>query len=159
MLINGITGNGDYQAARDLLLLEHPRIGGQAIKQAREDTLTAAMRIAPILDSGVFPVQGPPGAGKTHTGARMICTLVQSGKRVGVTANSHKVIRNLLDKVIEAADELSVPFQCIQKLSEIETNLPRLQFTTDNGELLSAIADKLPSRRRHRMVLGAPRCL
>ena len=96
------------------------------------------MRLAPELESGVFPVQGPPGAGKTHTGARMIAD-VAAGKRVGVTANSHKVIRNLLDEVLEAADELSVPVQCIQKPSEIEDDLPSLQFTTDNGELLSAI--------------------
>ena len=139
VLVNGITGNGDYQSARDLLMLEHPRISGQTIKQVREDTLTAAMRVAPILNSGVFPVQGPPGAGKTHTGARMTCTLVQAGKRVGVTANSHKVIRNLLDEVLEAADELAVPLKCIQKPSEIEDDLPRLQFTTDNDELLTAI--------------------
>jgi KaiC/GvpD/RAD55 family RecA-like ATPase len=76
-------------------------------------TLDAAMRIAPILEGGVFPVQGPPGAGKTHTGARMICKLVQAGKTVGVTANSHKVIRNLLDQVIKAADNLGVPVRCI----------------------------------------------
>jgi uncharacterized protein len=98
------------------------------------------MRLAPNLEGGVFPVQGPPGAGKTHTGARMICTLVQSGKKVGVTANSHKVIRNLLDEVLEAANELAVPLNCIQKPSEIEDDLPRLQFTTDNDELLTAIS-------------------
>jgi hypothetical protein len=38
----------------------------------------------------------------------MICALAQSGKKIGITANSHKVIRNILDKVIEAADELGV---------------------------------------------------
>src|SRR5262245_38701264 len=69
----------------------------------------------------------------------MICTLVQSGKQVGVTANSHMVIRNLLDKVREAANELSLPLQCIQKPSEMQENIPRLQFTTNNGELLSEI--------------------
>ncbi len=36
---------------------------------------------------------GPPGAGKTFNGARMICELVRRGKKVRVTANSHKVIR------------------------------------------------------------------
>ena len=97
------------------------------------------MRIAPHLGGGVFPVQGPPGAGKTHIGARMICTLAQSGKKIGITANSHKVIRNILDEVIEAADELGASVECIQKVSEIESNLPRLQFTTDNAIALAAI--------------------
>src|SRR5690606_9909955 len=94
---NGMIGDGDYQAARDLLMLAGPRVGGQALKGAQETTLEAAIRIAPHLGGGVFPVQGPPGAGKTHTGARMMVTLASNGARIGVTANSHKVIRNILD--------------------------------------------------------------
>jgi uncharacterized protein len=97
------------------------------------------MRIAPHLADGVFPVQGPPGAGKTYIGARMICTLAQSGKKIGITANSHKVIRNIIDEVIKAADELGTSIECIQKVSENESNLPRLQFTTDNAAALAAI--------------------
>ena len=58
---------------------------------------------------------------------------------IGITANSHKVIRNLLDEVIVATDELGVSVQCIQKVPEPENNVPRLQFTTDNGTLLAAI--------------------
>ena len=136
---SGMTRDGPYQAERDLLMLAGPRVGGQALKEADETALAAAMRIAPHLSGGVFPVQGPPGAGKTHIGARMICTLAQSGKKIGITANSHKVIRNILDEVIEAADELGASIKCIQKVSEIENNLPRLQFTTDNAIALAAI--------------------
>jgi uncharacterized protein len=84
----GLAGHGPYQAARDL-----------------PTALAAAVRLAPHLD-GVFPIQGPPGAGKTHIGARMICALTHAGKRVGITANGHKVIRNVLDEVLEAAPEL-----------------------------------------------------
>ena len=51
----------------------------------------------------MLAIQGPPGAGKTFTGARMICELIRQGKKVGITAMSHKVIRNLLDEVIVAA--------------------------------------------------------
>ena len=36
----------------------------------------------------------------------MICELVRLGKTVGITANSHKVIRNLIDTAIKAGDEL-----------------------------------------------------
>jgi uncharacterized protein len=136
---NGMACDGHYQAARDLLMVAGPRTGGGALKRAQETSLTAAIRIAPHLDGGVFPIQGPPGAGKTHIGARMICTLGRSAKNIGITANSHKVIRNILDEVIEAADELGVSIECIQKVSEDESNLPRLQFTTDNAEALAAI--------------------
>jgi AAA domain len=137
---NGMTRDVHYQAARDLLMRVGPRVGRQALKKPDETTLAAALRVAPHLDGGVFPVQGPPGAGKTHIGARMICTLAQSGKKIGITANSHKVIRNILDEVIEAADELGVSIECMQKVSEKESNLPRLQFTTDNAVALAAIA-------------------
>src|SRR5262249_17513824 len=75
---NGITRNGPYQAARDLLMLAGPRVSGQALKGAAETALAAAMRIAPHLDGGVFPMQGPPGAGKTYIGARMIGALARS---------------------------------------------------------------------------------
>ena len=55
----------------------------------------------------MLPVQGPPGSGKTYTGARMILDLLAGGKRVGVTANSHKVISNLLGAICDAADDRS----------------------------------------------------
>ena len=136
---DGMEGDGPYRAARDLLMLAGPRMGEQGLKGAGETMLEAAIRIAPHLDGGVLPIQGPPGAGKTHIGARMICTLAHAERRIGITANSHKVIRNILDKSIKASDELSVAIQCIQKVSEKQTDLPRLQFATDNAATLGAI--------------------
>ena len=49
------------------------------------------------------------------------------------------MIRNLLDEVLEAAEELGIPVHCIQKVAEGENDLPRLQFTTDNAGLFTAI--------------------
>ena len=72
-----------------------------------ETPLDAVRRIALRLERSVLPVQGPPGSGKTYTGARMILDLLADGKRVGVTANSHKVISNLLGAVCDAADDRS----------------------------------------------------
>ena len=83
-----------------------PRVGGQPLRVEGETALAAALRLALALDGGVMPIQGPPGSGKTYTGARMIAAMVNAGLRVGVTANSHKVIRNLLDEVCRAADEI-----------------------------------------------------
>ena len=117
---HGLDGHGPYLAARDLLLRASPRLGGAAIREPEETTLEAAIRLCGHLDGGILPIQGPPGAGKTYTGARMICELVRRGKTVGITANSHKVIRNLIDATIKAADELGVDLHCCHKADEPE---------------------------------------
>ncbi len=57
------------------------------------------------LDQSYLFIQGPPGTGKTWTGARLITDLMRRGRRVGVTATSHKAIHNLLNEVEEAAAE------------------------------------------------------
>jgi predicted RecB family nuclease len=109
IVANGIDSPGDYRAARDLLLRSPPRlIAGQRLKMDPDETsLQAACRLGLALDRSLLPIQGPPGAGKTFTGARMICALVNQGKKVGITAVSHKVICKLLDEVIGAAREMN----------------------------------------------------
>ena len=112
----GLAADSPRRAAFDLLGRVPPRIeipaspanasgfgGREGLALQGEAPLAAVQRIAPRLDRSVLPVQGPPGSGKTYTGARMILDLLAGGKRVGVTANSHKVISNLLAAVCEAA--------------------------------------------------------
>jgi uncharacterized protein len=84
----------------DLLFRRPPRLLSGDFRQ-REDETTAefALRLATDLDRTTLAIQGPPGSGKTYVGAQMIRVLVGAGKKVGVTAVSHKVIRNLLDAV------------------------------------------------------------
>ncbi|MBA2721183.1 MAG: TM0106 family RecB-like putative nuclease [Chloroflexi bacterium] len=110
------------QAARDLVGRATPRLSsllGQPaiapLRAADETALAAAVRLALDLDHGVLPIQGPPGTGKTWTGARMIAALVAAGKTVGVTAQSHKAITNLLDKTAEAFAETHQEFSAVQK--------------------------------------------
>jgi uncharacterized protein len=50
-------------------------------------------------------MQGPPGSGKSWNGARMAIALMKEGRRVGVTALSHKAIHKFLEDVEEAAAE------------------------------------------------------
>jgi uncharacterized protein len=130
----GMSAEGSYQAARDLLFRHPPRVGGDSLRKEVEEPLEAALRLAPLLQSGVLPIQGPPGSGKTYTAARMICELVRAGKKVGVTANSHKVIRNVLDETIKAADKLGITVPCWQKVTEIEEPSDRVQITMSNDE-------------------------
>ena len=137
---NGLEGEGEFQAARDLLLRQVPRIrDGSPIRLDGEKTLEAGKRVAPLVEAGVLPVQGPPGTGKTFTGAHMICELVKKGKTVGIVANSHTVVRNLLNKVIEAADKTGIDVQCIQKPKAKEPDSHRLRITTKNPDVFSAL--------------------
>jgi uncharacterized protein len=116
---NGVDGDGPFRAARDLLLRLEPRLGsiarGERLRREGETAVEAAVRLVGDLDSGVLPIQGPPGSGKTFTGAQMIALLVGQGKRVGVTAVSHKVIRKLLEDAIEAGRKLGVNVQATHK--------------------------------------------
>jgi predicted RecB family nuclease len=115
---SGIDGTGPAQAARDLLIGRPPRTGtapGAELVRPDESQLDAARRLVQRLDRSVLAIQGPPGAGKTYTGARMICALLAAGKRVGITAISHKVISNLLRAVLDAADEEGVVVAAVQR--------------------------------------------
>jgi predicted RecB family nuclease len=136
---HGLEGEGRYQPARDLLMRHAPRVGSQPLRVEGETAVDAALRLALSLNGGVLPIQGPPGSGKTYTGARMIAAIVNAGLRVGVTANSHKVIRNLLDEVCKAADQIGVDLTCIQKVPDRATDERRLRFTTDNAICFSSL--------------------
>jgi hypothetical protein len=125
--------------ARDLLLREWPRVSGEPLHREGETTVESAVRLCAYLTGGMLPIQGPPGTGKTFTGARMICELVQGGKTVGITANSHKVIRNLIDATIDAADELGIDLRCCHKTDEVEAPQHRLTFAKSNQDLFAAL--------------------
>jgi predicted RecB family nuclease len=139
---HGIIGPGAYRAGRDLLLKVAPRLRQQALEQAGEPSLATAMRAALTLDQSVLPVQGPPGAGKTHAGARMICALVSDKQTAGVTANSHRVIRHLLDKSLEAAAERQLAIQCIQKVRDDPVSRPGLEQTTKNPDFIDGLSNR-----------------
>ena len=116
---HGIDAAGPHRAARDLLLRRNPRLAtGHQLRLEGESTVTAARRVALQLNNSVLAVQGPPGAGKTFTGARMILDLVRAGRNVGVTAGSHKVIRNLLEEVLQAAKHEQLRVRCMQRVRE-----------------------------------------
>jgi len=137
----GIDSAGRYRAARDLLLRSAPRLlNGQTLARAQnEESKATAIRIAGALDSSVFAIQGPPGSGKTYTGARMICELARKGKKIGITALSHKVIRNLLEEVVKAARDGGMrTVHCLQRSDE-EEGTPAIRVAANNAEALAAL--------------------
>lgn len=142
---HGLNGNRPYRAAMDLLMRRTPRLGlpaGAPLRRSGENTLTAARRLVLELTHGVLAIQGPPGSGKTYTGARMISTLLRAGKTVGICANSHKVIGHLLVKAIEAAGEEGVRVRAMQRAGEDDDfcGHPAVRQVKDNATPAEALA-------------------
>ena len=142
---HGMGGAGPNRAARDLLLGLPPRVGqrlGEPLGRAGETDLEAARRLALALDHTTLAIQGPPGSGKTYAGARMICSLLAAGRRVGITGTSHKVIGNLLKNVLEAAVVEGVDVRPVQK-GEPEQVLadPRVTRARDASDILARLGD------------------
>ena len=101
---------GVESASADLLFRRAPRLkkGALNAKNAENlprevdfsgsdlptvDAVHAAVR---ALDHSYVAVQGPPGAGKTFLASHVIARLVAEGAKVGVVAQSHAVIENLM---------------------------------------------------------------
>lgn len=120
-LLDGAPAGGRYRAAYDLLIAGLPRLRdrppGDRIQPERVDAGAVEALVAALDDSFLF-VQGPPGSGKTYQGAHAIVTLLSQGKRVGVTANSHKAINNLLLAVERGARERGISFHGQRKHSD-----------------------------------------
>lgn len=101
---------------------------------------TGTSRDVATLSGSVLAIQGPPGSGKTWTGGTMICDLVAAGKKVGITATSHKVIQNLLRSVEHEAKGRRLRVRLAHK-DDPEEDEPEssVHFTNDNGEALALI--------------------
>ncbi len=140
----GIEHGESYRAARALLLRRPPAPEGTDLVHAGETAHEAALRLALDDDVAVLPIQGPPGSGKTYTAARMACELVRTGKKVGISAMSHKVIRHLLEKIGEAAAEQGITVQRVQKVKSIDddagANDEAIRELTENKDMEAALA-------------------
>ena len=91
-----------HPAANDLLSRTPPRLLDRprgARLQPAVVTPESVLAVVRELDDSYLFVQGPPGTGKTYTGARVIVALLRAGKRVGVMANSHKAMHNMLHAI------------------------------------------------------------
>ena len=143
IIFHGMNAPWPYPAAKSLLLKKRPNLGGSdtgPLLLVNEDPVKGAVRIASNLDKSVLAIQGPPGSGKTYTGAMMILELAKQGKKVGVTAVSHKVIRNLFNKANALAKEKNYKVTFVHKPKEKSAELPDgIEEVTDSKKALEAI--------------------
>jgi uncharacterized protein len=111
-------GDRRYPALEAVLQRERPRIDGLSETEPVHTINVDEMKSRALaLNSSYLFIQGPPGAGKTWAGARLIAHLLQNGKRVGVAAQSHKAIHNLLNEIEKFAREKGVKFRGLKKSS------------------------------------------
>ncbi|MBF4562021.1 TM0106 family RecB-like putative nuclease [Microbacterium sp. VKM Ac-2870] len=92
--------------ATDLLLRRPPRTRSGSLTRghaAPRDDVDDIARTVHDLDRSYLAVQGPPGTGKTYVGSHVVARLVREhGYRVGVVAQSHAVVENMLERISEA---------------------------------------------------------
>ena len=101
---------GVKSASADLLFRRPPRLKQSALNAQNAEnlprevdfpgsdlpTVDAVHAAVRTLDRSYVAVQGPPGAGKTFLASHVIARLVAEGAKVGVVAQSHAVIENLM---------------------------------------------------------------
>lgn len=100
------------------------------------------VRVGRRLRGAVLAVQGPPGSGKTTVGAELIRALLDDGRKVGVTAQSHAVIGNLLTAVGRPA---------LQKCdADDHCGAPGVDRANSNDDVVNALTSG-----RHRLIGGS----
>ena len=93
------------RAVDDLLHRRPPRMKGHRggpIVDPDAELLPQLVDVVGRLERTTLCIQGPPGTGKTYASGEVIADLLKRGKRVGVTANSHKAIMKTMESVVEA---------------------------------------------------------
>ncbi len=86
----------------DILARRAPRLTGDgALPVGNTDESVIAALIG--MNDSYVAIQGPPGTGKTYTGSRVVKELVEKHHwRIGVVAQSHAVVENMLAGIVEA---------------------------------------------------------
>ncbi len=117
--------NNDYQQLLcwKLLMRAQPEFSNGSCLEDMVDSNNANKRLQQIiqcvaaLNHSFLTIQGPPGTGKTYTGARIIAALVKAGKKVAITANSHKALQHLLLAAKMVLNEQEEPAEvvCVDK--------------------------------------------
>ena len=107
------------------------------------DRIEAVVASLRDLDHSYLAVQGPPGTGKTYLGAHVIAALVQRHRwKIGVVAQSHAVVENLLDAVVKAGLDLGLVGKVPKSGSAlVRGTVTDAAFTAlpKNGQLLFAL--------------------
>ncbi|MER7798184.1 TM0106 family RecB-like putative nuclease [Microbacterium sp. NPDC096154] len=127
--------------ATDILRRRPPRTRSGALPGSIGDDVSTIVAAVRDLDRSYLAVQGPPGTGKTYVGSHVIAQLVQQhGFKVGVVAQSHAVVENMLDRVVDAG----VPASLVGKALKSGTTGAEPAFTVIQKNGVPAFAAERP---------------
>ncbi|HEY2202140.1 MAG TPA: AAA domain-containing protein, partial [Solirubrobacteraceae bacterium] len=138
----GDVQEGPYTALRQILRRDVPstsaRPHGASLQTGAFDLDDAKLIAEGLNDSYLF-IQGPPGSGKTYTGAQLILHLIAQGHRVGVASGSHAAIHTLLDQV----ERYSIPesqLAGLNKYSEDDNRYASSRGRIENSKNLAGFS-------------------
>lgn len=104
-------------AVDDLIYRKLPRVrnhsGGPLVDEQKE-LLPQVIDLIIRLDQSTLCIQGPPGTGKTYTAAAAVAELLRQGLRVGITANSHKAILNIMQAIVTAIERSGIAARLVK---------------------------------------------
>ncbi len=109
-----ISGENKYKSLNDFLEKKYPNIKGinHGDKIVQTDNFNKEIpKIISNLDNSYIYIQGPPGTGKTFQASNAIIELLKQNKKIAITALSHKVIHNLLQRIEDMAKEKNFNFE------------------------------------------------
>jgi len=113
-----LNNENNFNVVKEILTKQKPKIKGikTGDKIVKTENFTREIpKIIANLDNSYLYIQGPPGTGKTTQAANAIVELIKKKMKIGVTANSHKVIHNLLSKVESEARRHEVVFKGLKR--------------------------------------------
>ena len=115
---NILQNHNTYKAITSLLVKDFPNIKGVKLGEKiikNDDFEKEIPKTLLNLNNSYLFCQGPPGTGKTFQASSAIVELMRNKKTVAVTANSHKVIHNLLEQIEILAEEKKFNFSGLKK--------------------------------------------
>lgn len=111
------------------ILLRAPVMNDVDIEGETSDTITRVTSALLQLEHRAFAVQGPPGTGKTYLAAHVMKYLVEAhGWKIGVVAQSHKVVENVLEGAVRAGVDPDLVAKAAKR-GEITQTRERVSFT------------------------------
>lgn len=98
----------DESCWADIAMRRQPRNMNDSALPRTGDDVEDCVNAIQNSDNSYVAVQGPPGSGKTYVGTRVIKELIDLGYKIGIVAQSHAVVENVLDKLYELDEQLAI---------------------------------------------------